>query len=52
MATSGTKSKKREDANARRRALGQALGYGIWELPQRFEQLHVGRVVSACEKLF
>ena len=37
---------KSEDANAKRRALGQALGYDSWELSQRFDQLNVSAVVS------
>ena len=46
METDESKSKKKEDVNARRRALGLALGYDVWELSQRFDQLHVSAVVS------
>ncbi len=50
MATDGSKQKQREDAHARRRALGEALGYDNWNMPQRFEQLHVGSLLLVRAK--
>ena len=41
MAKAGSGSKKQEDGNAKRDALGQALGYSVWNLARQYDQLHV-----------
>lgn len=52
MATDGFKPKQREDANAIRQALGEALGYDDWNMSQGFKQLHVGSLVLVCVRSF
>lgn len=50
MATDTPKAKQREDTNARRQVLGEALGYDEWNMTQGFKQLHVSSLVLVCAR--